>query len=201
MSQVESGHVVTLTAIQVRVLEAARNLMGRGIRPTGATVAHALGVGGTAVRSHLATLRKFRLLPRRSGLAPPAAVEAEVVIVVPAPAPDPPSAAANGRQRDKSAAYTGPAARRAAAAEQAALRERFEDAARAYEAVRLRAADIPATWRIAHDRLLAILIAYTRLRGAEPCVCDAVAYHPNPSGDGFVRDTRPLVRHGIYWKQ
>lgn len=198
MSQVESGRVVTLTEMQAWVLEAARGLVDRGIRVTESSVAGVLGIGGTKVRSHLAVLRKCGLLAKHGRVVPSGPVAIEVVVRATPPASS--STASNRGRRSSSMAAVGLAARRAAKAEQASLRARFEVAARVYEAVRTNVVDFPIAWRIAHDQLLNILTAYARLRGADPCVCDGIAYYPNPSGDGFVRNTRPSIRHGIHSK-
>lgn len=195
MSQVESSHVVTITEFQARVLEAARGLMARGIRPTEVSVARVLDVGGTTVRSHLASLRRSRLLPRWGD--PDLPVTDDVTIVVLDSVNASRSTTSDGGRRVSSMAAIGPAARRAAAAEQAVFRERFEAAARDYEPVRLHAASCPIQWKIAHDRLLESLVAYVRLRGAEPCICDGIAYYPDSSGSEFVRNDHPPVCRGI----
>lgn len=184
-----AGRVATITPRQAAVLDAARALLDAGARVTEVAVGSRIGIGPSAVRDYLADLRRIRLLPCRGRPAIPATV---VVVATPRERPGP---APSDTSVARVSARASRAAERQRLLDEAAGRKaRFEAAARDFEALRT-SADVPrASWNWAHDRLQAAIVAYARSLGAAPCVCDDVAYYPNPSGDGFVRKSHPRSR-------
>lgn len=181
--------VVTITWRQDRILRAARAILDAGsYRATVSAISHATGIGNHTVRSELAALRRLRLLPKDHTPAVPAIVE----VYIP-PAPDDEELLAQLRRQKQSTGIK--AASRAARVrhdlETAEARTHFEAAARVYERLRRLSGESRAAYCRAHDGLFAALVRFARLHGAKPCVCDGIAYYPDPADASFVRDTHP----------